>query len=151
MVISSGLSKLADVYIPLGNGALAAIEAGAAIVLGGVTYMLSPAFAAGIFSGFAIPAGSKVFAMLMPAKGTTPTKTTAAGSTGSMGAVEVVRLGPGQKMIAKGGQAMGRIELAMGGIEIVPDNVRTLDGGRSRVNARNVMVSGADVDRHRSY
>lgn len=156
VIVSSGLSKLADMYIPLGNGALAAIEASAAIVLGGVTYMLSPAFAAGVFSGFLIPAGSKVYAMLVPAKGTTPAKTTttpaASSSTGSMGAVEVVRLGPGQKIVARhGGQAMGRIELAMGAIQIVPDNVRTLDGGRSRVNARNVMVSGADVDRARPY
>jgi len=146
VIISSGLAKLADMYIPLGNGAMAAIEAGAAIVLGGVAYYLSPAFAAGVFSGFVIPAGSKVYGMLVPAKGTP-----GASSTGSMGAIEVVRLGPGQKIVAKHGQAMGRIELAMGAIQIVPDNVRSLDGDRSRVHARNVMVSGADVDRARAY
>lgn len=140
-LVGIGLARAADMFIPLGNGGLAGVEAGAAVVLGGVTYFLSPAAAAGIAGGLGGSAGMKVLDMVVPAKSTTP----AASQPGSaLGQVQVIRLAPGQKIVPKGGgQAMGRVEVDMGAIEIVPDTPQQLGKVQTLRFGQRVLVGGS--------
>jgi hypothetical protein len=145
-VVGVGAARLADMFIPVSNGWLAAIEGAAAFTFGGLTYLVSPAAGAGVFVGLAAPAAMKGLDMIVPAKAasTTPPQQQ---SGSALGAIEVLNLAPGMKLVPKGGRALGRVEVSMGAVEIIADTPQQLAAVRELRGGQRVLVSGSDVNR----
>jgi hypothetical protein len=137
VVVGTAGVRLADMFIPVSTGWLAAIEAAGGFVLGGIVYYFSPAAGIGVAGSMLSGSGMKLLDVMMPAKpaaNATPTK-----------ALGLVQLAPGMKLVAADGQqAMARIEF--GKVVMVPDDVRALPGDMGRIIDPNVQVGVNEID-----